>query len=240
MPQQQDKWDALRDAILDEIRNFGAESNGYGQILYNHLLRTANNALGFLQHLGYGEAVCQRIFEAMLIHDWGKVDTDYYTPEDWMTKDRPDETLRQRRRMHTGIGERRFSSLIKEHDDLRTHPYFEYILPAVMRDHHNLDDNSRLIRTLATVDTYDGDTHHHWPHQDEQRDMPTEFRRLLGLVADNNGTVKYAGKTDTELVLDYAAYKGGEALRDQLGHELHGTTLHKQKLRQPAFSGQRW
>jgi hypothetical protein len=234
--QEQDWQDMLKNIRENYISAFAHPLDGgeddwsywqkrYGpDILARHLERTESEIRNFLDFMGCDPHVSKRVGEIMRIHDCGKADPRFYTPEDWVCAERPDIELRKKRRMHTTHGQRLFDEILENHRSLPGETNgFRQLALTILGDHHNLLDNDPLTRAIAIVDAYDGDTHHHWPHQgDAPRDAMTEFRRLLGLDADQ----KYAGKVDTDLVLQYAGYKqhtGTDVDHNQLQRELRET-----------------
>mgnify|MGYP006429626679 CR=1 FL=1 len=212
---QKNRWYMLRLEMLREIQRFGASSNGYGEILFNHLKRTARETSGFMTYLGYTTQSADLVRNAMLMHDLGKVHPDVYSPQDWMTHNRPDKDLKKKRDQHPRLGREIFEERLQDKaPELGSHPYFSSVIPTIIQDHHNLAHDSHLMRAIAVIDTYDGDLNNVWPHQDGQRDAMTEFRRLLGI---DGGRHKYAGKTDKELVMHYAEYKQQQGINIRPG-----------------------
>jgi hypothetical protein len=227
-PLQEQEWHALVDDMTQYIRFFAEELNGgeddwtywqkrYGpEILDHHLQRTAAEIEGFLDFQGCDPRLSRHIGEIMRIHDCGKADRTRFKLEDWVQEQRPDAALRNKRAEHTERGKVVFDEALSRRRSLEGNADFCALVYSILGEHHDLQSKNPLIRAIAIIDAYDGDTHHHWPHQGQQRTMEEEFRRLLGIDAYQ----KYAGKTDTDMVLKYAEYKGGKNLHEQFKGEL--------------------
>ena len=230
--QNQEWHDLLEDVRHNYILTFTMPLNGdedewrywqkcYGPgILDPHHQRTATEISNFLDFLQCDSALSTLIGEIVSIHDCGKTDRSQFTPEDWVQHQRPDKALRAKRRLHTERGKKVFAEVLQNRRALACNDTFCALVEQILSQHHDSQSPDPLIRAVAIVDAYDGDTQHHWPHQGKApRDAMTEFRRLLGIDADG----KYAGKTDTDLVLRYAAYKktqGVDVSPEQLEREL--------------------
>lgn len=193
----------IASALFQKIEKYGQDTNQYGQIVSDHLIRTSELGKKFLvERLDFSEIAGRNFYNANLLQDLGKTHFSY-SPEIWRTKNRPTKEERLKKREHTLLGVELLDMAIsKSPDALQQHPHIQ-VTKAIQRYHHERidgtgyesvhgDDMGTVIKAVCIIDAFDGDMIHR-PHQPKQRTPEEALDRL------KNGE-KYQGAFDKDIL----------------------------------------
>ena len=189
---------AIYDSLLADVKNYAADTNKYGDVLSQHLLRTSLMGSEFLKTLGFSDRAAENFKHANQLHDLGKIH-ECYDPNIWKTKHSPTPQEIAEKRKHPRLGVEILNrKLLESPAELQEHPHIR-LIQSLQQFHHecvdasgyeglNGDKMGNVIKTICIIDAYDGDMIHR-PHQPAQRTPEEELNRL-------KNANKYRGKLD--------------------------------------------
>jgi len=187
-PVLQEYFRPIEDRLWQQIENYGAGINHYGDTLAKHLVRTSAIGRQFLTaELGFSDHAGRNFYDANLFQDLGKTHPSYDI-NIWSLPHRPTEEERLEKKKHPLHGTEMIDEAIKDcPQELKDHPHIK-VIKAIQLYHHEKingeglnglkgDDLGKVIKAICIIDAFDGDMIHR-PHQLEQRDQEAALARL--------------------------------------------------------------
>jgi HD-GYP domain-containing protein (c-di-GMP phosphodiesterase class II) len=125
---------------------------------YEHSRRAAKNIHKTALHIGLSPRAAQNLHDAMLAHDFGKLQL----PVDlWDMIDKPGDDIKKKRRRHTELGVQMVRDALPYE-----HPFIDLMVDIMLNHHEQMDGNgyrgiagsqlSKPVRLASIVEAYDG------------------------------------------------------------------------------------
>jgi HD-GYP domain-containing protein (c-di-GMP phosphodiesterase class II) len=208
-------WPKIARELWQEIGNYGADVNQYGEVMHGHLERISKDGQKFMGQLGYSAKSGRNFYDAFKLSDIGKLHSDYDI-NIWSLPHSPTPEERRQKSMHTLRGLEYLEQAYIRHnvsDEFYNHPHIKTVIPTLMLYHHERLDGKgysslpaeklgKTIRMACIVDAYDGDRILR-PHQPAKRTEEEAINRMMALGDDK----KYAGAFDSGLLQIFKSYK---------------------------------